>query len=97
MVTAASDLARNALVHGGGGRVHVGIACDWSWAKVVLRFEDEGPGIPDVEAALRNGFSTGEGLGLGLGGARWLVKEFDLRSAPGEGTTVTVASWMRRR
>jgi|SRR5690606_6992142 len=102
LVTAASELARNALVHGGGGRMEIEI---WSGGErsvggrrgvgVVLTFKDEGPGIPDIEAALRDGFTTGDGLGKGLGGARRLCDSFEISSAPGSGTMVRVASWLK--
>jgi serine/threonine-protein kinase RsbT len=93
IVTAASELARNALVHGGGGVVELEAVEEAGRTGLRLTFEDHGPGIPDVEQALRDGFTTGHGLGLGLGGARRLVNEFDLQSAPGRGTVVRVARW----
>lgn len=97
MVTAASELARNTLTHGGGGEVRVAVVGPASRRKVELTFMDHGPGIPDVALAMTDGYSTGGGLGLGLSGARRLCKEFEIRSAPGEGTTVRVASWTERR
>lgn len=93
MVTAASELARNAIEHGGGGSVRIEAIVEPGRAGLRLTFSDSGPGIPDVEAALRDGFSTGRGLGLGLGGARRLVSEFTLHSAPGRGTTVIATRW----
>ncbi len=93
LVTAVSELARNTVVHGGGGRMSAGISRSTGRTGVWAAFEDEGPGIADVEQALREGFSTGAGLGLGLGGARRLVHEFELQSAPGQGTTVRVIAW----
>lgn len=93
IVTAVSELARNTVVHGGGGRMSAGISEDGGRLGVWASFEDEGPGIADREEALRAGFSTGEGLGLGLGGAQRLVHDFDLRSTPGRGTTVRVVAW----
>jgi serine/threonine-protein kinase RsbT len=93
LVTAASELARNTLDHGKGGAMTIeqlGIA-----GRVGLRliFEDQGPGIPDIEMALKDGFTTGNGMGLGLGGSKRLVNEFSIDSAPGKGTRVTVVRW----
>ena len=93
MVTAASELARNALDYGGGGTVLLESIADGNRKGLRLTFDDDGPGIPDIDLALRDGFTTGRGLGLGLSGARRLVNEFHLRSAPGEGTHVTVTRW----
>lgn len=93
IVTAASELARNALVHGGGGTVQLEVLVDGRRPGVRLTFEDRGPGIPDVELAMKDGYTTGEGLGLGLGGARRLASEFDIASRVGEGTRVTVTRW----
>lgn len=95
LVTAASELARNTLVHGGAGRVHVEVVESGGRRGVRASFSDSGPGIADVEQALSDGYTTGGGLGLGLGGSRRLVDEFDLSSAVGEGTTVTVVKWSR--
>ncbi|MEN3537471.1 anti-sigma regulatory factor [Microbispora sp. ZYX-F-249] len=95
VVTAASELARNALVHAGGGRVLIEVLRGGRRAGLRLVFSDEGPGIPDVDQALTEGWSTAGGLGLGLSGSRRLVDEFDLVSAPGEGTRVTVTKWAR--
>jgi len=93
IVTAASELARNTLDYGGGGTVRVQALQDGSRRGLRLTFEDKGPGIPDVERALKDGYSTGSGLGLGLGGARRLSSEFAIESRPGEGTKVTIARW----
>ena len=93
LVTAASELARNALTHGGGGRFRLDVLGAGSRDGLRLVFEDEGPGIADVEQALRDGFTTGSGLGLGLGGARRLVNEFEIDTQPGEGTRVTATRW----
>jgi serine/threonine-protein kinase RsbT len=93
MVTAASELARNTLVHGGGGLVRLELLQDGIRRGIRLTFEDKGPGIPDVQQALRDGFTTGSGLGLGLGGAKRLCNEFRVESSPGEGTHVTIARW----
>jgi serine/threonine-protein kinase RsbT len=93
LVTAASELARNTVVYGGGGSMRLESLLDGARRGLRLTFEDQGPGIPDVERALRDGFTTGNGLGLGLGGARRLVNEFDIVSAPGQGTRITVTRW----
>jgi serine/threonine-protein kinase RsbT len=92
IVTAASELARNTLIHGRGGQMEL---ARLNGPRVGLRltFEDKGPGIPDIDLALRDGFTTGSGLGLGLGGAKRLVNEFELKSRAGEGTKVTVTRW----
>ncbi|GAB3966018.1 ATP-binding protein [Actinoallomurus acanthiterrae] len=95
LVTAASELARNTLVHGGGGRLEITILEQSGGRGVRLRFSDQGPGIADVEAALADGYTTGHGLGLGLGGSRRLVQEFSIDTGPGRGTTVTVVAWPR--
>ncbi|MCA2220377.1 anti-sigma regulatory factor [Nonomuraea aurantiaca] len=95
VVTAASELARNALVYGGGGLARIEIVENGARRGLKLTFSDEGPGIPDIEQALTDGWTTGTGLGLGLSGSRRLVDEFDLVSAPGKGTTVTVTKWAR--
>jgi serine/threonine-protein kinase RsbT len=93
MVTAASELARNALIHGGGGAVQVEALNDGARKGLRLTFEDRGPGIPDIELAMRDGYSTGTGLGLGLSGAKRLCSEFDVRSTVGEGTRIMIARW----
>lgn len=96
LVTAASELARNTLVHGGGGNMKVEQVSDGRVPGLRLTFSDEGPGIADVERALADGYTSGGGLGMGLGGARRLVHEFAVDSAPGSGTKVTVTSWAAR-
>jgi len=93
IVTAASELARNAVNYGGGGTVKLEILSDGVRKGLRLTFSDHGPGISDVEHALSDGYSSGTGLGLGLGGARRLVNEFDLKSEPGKGTTVVITRW----
>ena len=93
MVTAASELARNALDYGGGGFVRLDQLQNDTKRGLRLVFEDEGPGIADVDLALRDGYTTGNGMGLGLGGSRRLVQEFDVDSRPGEGTRVTIVRW----
>ena len=93
IVTAASELARNMIDYGGGGTLIVEALEDGSRKGLRLTFEDHGPGIPDIAAALRDGFTTGAGMGLGLGGAKRLSNEFDLRSAPGQGTRVAITRW----
>ncbi|MBI2216234.1 MAG: anti-sigma regulatory factor [Candidatus Rokubacteria bacterium] len=93
LVTAASELARNIVDYGGGGTVVIEALNDAERRGLRLRFEDHGPGIEDVDTALRDGYTTGGGLGLGLGGARRLVNEFEIVSAPGRGTRVTITRW----
>jgi serine/threonine-protein kinase RsbT len=93
LVTAASELGRNALTHGGGGTVRLETRVVRERRGLRLTFEDQGPGIPDIEQALTNGFTTARGLGLGFGGARRLVNEFEVDSRPGEGTRVVVTQW----
>jgi serine/threonine-protein kinase RsbT len=92
VVTAASELARNTLIHGKGGEM---IMDTLNGTRLGLRliFQDKGPGIPDISLALRDGFTTGSGLGLGLGGAKRLVNEFDVTSRVGEGTRITAVRW----
>jgi serine/threonine-protein kinase RsbT len=92
-VTAASELARNALIYGGGGDLKWQALQDGGRRGVRLSFEDQGPGIPDLERALTDGWSSGSGLGLGLTGARRLVNEFELQSTVGVGTRVTITRW----
>jgi serine/threonine-protein kinase RsbT len=93
LVTAASELARNALEHGGGGSVRLEVLNDGVRRGVRLTFEDRGPGIADIQQAMKDGFTTGGGLGLGLGGAKRLSNEFEIHSRPGEGTRVTISRW----
>jgi serine/threonine-protein kinase RsbT len=93
IVTAASELARNTVVYGGGGAMHMQMLEDGPRRGLRLVFEDQGPGIPDIDQALRDGFTSGGGLGLGLGGARRLVNEFEIESQPGQGTKITVVKW----
>lgn len=93
MVTAASELARNTIDYGGGGTMRLDSVEDGSRRGLRLTFEDTGPGIPDVQRALQDGFTSGKGLGLGLGGARRLVNEFDISSKVGEGTRVVITRW----
>ena len=93
IVTAASELARNMIDYGGGGTLLLESLDDSIRKGLRLTFEDQGPGIADISAALRDGYTTGSGMGLGLGGARRLSNEFDLHSAPGEGTRVRIARW----
>jgi serine/threonine-protein kinase RsbT len=93
IVTAASELARNAIQHGGGGQATIETVTDGSRRGLRLTFEDNGPGIADIEQAMREGFSTGGGLGLGLSGAKRLTNEFSIASAPGKGTRVIITRW----
>jgi serine/threonine-protein kinase RsbT len=93
IVTAASELARNALIHGGGGTVRIEALWNGIRKGLKLTFEDQGPGIPDISLAMKDGFSTGGGLGLGLSGAKRLSSEFEIESKPGQGTRVSIARW----
>jgi serine/threonine-protein kinase RsbT len=93
LVTAASELARNTLVYGHGGTLLMEAVLNDSRRGLRLTFDDEGPGIPDVDLALKDGFTTGSGLGLGLSGARRLSHDFQLTSKPGEGTRVVIGRW----
>lgn len=95
LVTAASELARNTLIYGGGGTAEVITVEDGRRRGVRIVFADQGPGIPDLDQALTDGFTTGGGLGLGLSGARRLVDEFDIWTVVGEGTRITVTKWSR--
>jgi serine/threonine-protein kinase RsbT len=93
MVTAASELARNAIDYGGGGVVLLEQLLEGGRDGLRITFADHGPGIPDLELALTDGYSSGRGLGMGLGGSRRLVSEFAIESSPGKGTIVTVTRW----
>jgi len=93
VVTATSELARNTIVHGGGGTVELEALSTGSRRGLRLIFVDHGPGIPDLAQAMTDGYTTGEGLGLGLGGTKRLVTEFEITSQPGEGTRVCITKW----
>lgn len=93
MVTAASELARNTVVYGGGGKMTCEMLLDGARRGLRLVFEDHGPGIPDVSLAMKDGWTSGTGMGLGLSGAKRLVNDFEIQSSPGEGTRVTIARW----
>jgi serine/threonine-protein kinase RsbT len=93
IVTAASELARNMLIYGGGGEVTLEVLQEGVRHGLRAHFVDAGPGIPDVNLALRDGFTTGNGMGLGLGGAKRLVNEFSIESTVGNGTRVTITRW----
>ena len=95
LVTAASELARNTIKYGGGGEVYLDALDDGMRKGIGLLFVDGGQGIADIDSALRDGFTTGGGLGLGLGGAKRLVDEFDIDSRPNEGTAVLIVKWKR--
>lgn len=95
VVTAASELARNTLIYGGGGEAVLELVKGGGRNGVRVTFTDEGPGIADINLALTDGYTTGSGLGLGLSGARRLVDEFALDSAPGKGTRITITKWGR--
>lgn len=93
MITAASELSRNTLIHGGGGRMRWQLVEQGVKQGLRLEFEDEGPGIPDLKLALTDGWTSGSGMGLGLPGSKRLVHDFDVRSTPGAGTCVTITRW----
>ena len=93
VVTAASELGRNTVIYGGGGTARVALVANGSKRGLRLDFVDQGPGIADVDLALKDGYTTGNGLGLGLSGARRLSDEFEIRSRPGEGTQVSILRW----
>jgi serine/threonine-protein kinase RsbT len=93
VVTAASELARNTIVHGKGGAARVEALVNGIRRGVRVTFEDQGPGIADIPAAMKDGFTTGSGLGLGLGGAKRLSNEFEISSTPGKGTRVSITKW----
>lgn len=93
IVTAASELARNTVVHGGGGKALIELLTERTRRGVRLTFEDQGPGIADIDQAMRDGYTSGGGLGLGLGGAKRLSNEFQIDSHPGQGTRVTITRW----
>lgn len=97
LITAASELVRNMLKYAKGGKVILEIISSNAKTGVRLTFTDQGPGIPDIALAMKDGFSTGKSLGLGLPGAKRLVNEFDLKSQPGQGTTITVIHWKHGR
>jgi len=93
LVTAASEIARNTVIHGGGGYMRLETLNDGTRRGIRVTFSDQGPGIADIALAMKDGYSTAGGLGLGLGGTKRLVNEFDLESEPGKGTKVTILRW----
>ena len=93
MVTAASEIARNTVIYGGGGTMTCELLVDGGKRGLRLRFEDQGPGIPNVDLAMTDGWTSGTGMGMGLTGAKRLVNEFDLDTHPGQGTRVTLTRW----
>ena len=93
MITAASELSRNTVVHGGGGAMRWELLDDGVRRGLRLHFEDQGPGIPDVKLAMTDGWTSGSGMGLGLPGSKRLVHDFELKSAPGTGTRVSITRW----
>lgn len=95
LITAASELARNTLIHGGGGALVIENIQNGARRGLHLVFEDQGPGIPDINLALQDGYTTAGGLGLGLGGAKRLCNEFEIQSQVGKGTRVCVTKWIR--
>ena len=95
IVTAASEIARNTLDYGRGGDMHMDAVSNGAKKGLRMAFVDQGPGIADVERALTDGFTSGNGMGLGLGGTRRLMDDFEIASKPNEGTTVTITKWSR--
>jgi serine/threonine-protein kinase RsbT len=93
IVTAASELGRNTLEHGGGGELEIAELSNGVRKGIRLTFSDKGPGIADVKLALTDGYTSKQGMGLGLGGSKRLMNEFEIKTAPGEGTTVTAIRW----
>jgi len=93
IITAASEVARNTVDYGGGGTMHIELLRNGQRRGVRLTFKDQGPGIADISLAMKDGYTTGQGLGLGLSGAKRLVNEFAITSAPGQGTEVILARW----
>jgi serine/threonine-protein kinase RsbT len=93
LVTAASELGRNTLEHGGGGEMEIAEVSNGIRKGIRLTFSDKGPGISDIKQALTDGYTSKQGMGLGLGGSKRLVNEFEIKTAPGEGTTVTIIRW----
>jgi serine/threonine-protein kinase RsbT len=93
LITAASELSRNAVVYGGGGEMRWEVLSEGARQGLRLHFEDKGPGIPDVAQAMTDGWTSGKGLGMGLSGSKRLVNEFEIRTAAGEGTCVSITRW----
>jgi serine/threonine-protein kinase RsbT len=93
VITAASELARNTLEHGGGGEVERALVNNGTRSGIRLTFSDHGPGIPDVKQALTDGYTSANGMGLGLGGSKRLMNEFEIDTTPGQGTTITCIRW----
>ena len=93
IVTAASELARNTMTYGGGGTVTLEVLAEGGRGGLRIIFEDQGPGIADLDLAMKDGYTTGGGLGLGLSGAKRLSNDFEIRSAPGEGTYIAITRW----
>jgi serine/threonine-protein kinase RsbT len=95
VVTAASELARNAVIHGGGGEMCLQVVRERERQGLRMMFRDNGPGIPEIDLAMQDGYTTGRGMGMGLPGARRLVNDFALESTPSEGTCVTIIRWKK--
>ncbi len=93
LVTAASELARNTIIYGGGGTMRLEALSEGARTGLRLVFEDKGPGISDIDLALKDGYTTGSGLGLGLGGSKRLVNDFEIQSKPGAGTRIAATRW----
>ncbi|RZJ03858.1 MAG: anti-sigma regulatory factor [Haliea sp.] len=93
MITAASELSRNTVVYGGGGQMDWAIVDSGTRTGLMLKFRDQGPGIPDMDLALKDGWTSGKGMGLGLSGSKRLVHDFHIESVVGQGTCVSVTRW----
>ena len=93
MITAASELSRNTVVYGGGGEMRWSVVIEGVRTGLRLWFEDKGPGIPDLQKAMTDGWTSGKGMGVGLSGSKRLVNDFEIRSVVGEGTCVTITRW----
>lgn len=97
IVTAVSEIARNTVIYGKGGHMTINIIEDGFYKGIQLVFEDKGPGIPDIDLALRDGYTSGSGMGLGLSGSKRLVNQFTIESVVGKGTKITLVKWDRTR
>jgi serine/threonine-protein kinase RsbT len=93
IITAASELARNTLEHGGGGEAQIALLSNAGRSGILMVFSDKGPGIPDIKLALSDGYTSGNGMGLGLGGSKRLMNEFEIETEPGSGTKISCIRW----